>query len=114
MSEVAEFAYIRRVSAQSFYHERFSPPVRVSLVAQCYSYGGPTSAVTLRAAPPLSQVLRRALGQFIVYFERFEALITAHYRAPSILGALVPLHVVRFQVKKYDLVGQGQPQAQLQ
>ena len=64
--------------------------------------------------PPIRQVLRRALGQFVVYFERFEALITAHYRAPSILGALVPLHVVRFQVKKYDLVGQGQPQAQLQ
>jgi hypothetical protein len=57
-------------------------------------------------------VLRRCLGQFITYFERFDALVNAHYRSPAILGALVPVHAVRFQVKKYDLVQAPQQQAQ--
>ena len=31
----------------------------------------------------------------------------AHYRAPSILAALVKAHEVRFQVKKFDAAAQG-------
>lgn len=51
-------------------------------------------------------MLRRTLFQFIAYLERFDALVQAHYRLPNIVGALVSLQTIKFQVRKYDLQGQ--------
>jgi hypothetical protein len=56
-------------------------------------------------------VQRRVLLQLATDYERFDALITTHYRQPNITSHVVPVKQVVFQIKKYDIQG-GDRQSQ--
>eukprot|EP00455_Lapot_gusevi_P024778 TRINITY_DN2586_c0_g1_i3.p1 TRINITY_DN2586_c0_g1~~TRINITY_DN2586_c0_g1_i3.p1 ORF type:complete len:835 (-),score=226.32 TRINITY_DN2586_c0_g1_i3:20-2524(-) len=46
-------------------------------------------------------VLKRVLYQLLYYYDRFENLVKKHYNTPALVNAMVPMHAVKFVVKKY-------------
>jgi hypothetical protein len=84
-------------------------------VISAFGAGSQYGAVAINARAhqnTVAMVLRRVLFSFIAYFERFDSLVQKHYKLPNIVGAMVPLQTVKFQIRKYDLQGQQQGQAQ--